>query len=164
MKVSKYFWWSVTVLLSGTILAGILLAPWLLARRPAISGLIYALYSPFCHQQPVRSYFLAGHQLAVCSRCSGIYASFFLSTLIYLFWGKKLKNWFETRPTLIIILALPMGFDFLLNLLSLWDSPLFIKTMTGFIWSSCLPFFWFKALRELSPASQPKDSVCKSSP
>jgi uncharacterized membrane protein len=164
MKVSKYFWWSVTVLLSGTILAGIFLAPWLAARSPGISGLIYALYSPFCHQLPLRSYFLAGYKLAVCSRCSGIYAGFFLSTLLYPFWGKKLKNRLETRPALIIILAVPMGIDFLLNLLSLWDSPLFIKNMTGFIWSSCLPFFWFKALQELGRASPPKDSVCKSSP
>jgi len=164
MKVSNYFWWSITVLLSGTILAGIFLAPWRQARWPAISGFIYALYSPLCHQQPLRSYFLAGQQLAVCSRCSGIYAGFFLSTLLYPLWRKKLKIWAEARPALIIILAMPLGLDFLLNLLSLWDSPLVIKTITGLVWSSCLPFFWFKALQELGPASQPKDSICKSPP
>ncbi len=149
-------------MLSGAILTGIFLAPCLQSRWPVLSAFIYALYSPLCHQQPGRSYFLVSQQLAVCSRCSGIYAGFFLSTLLYPLWRNKLKSWLESRPVLLVFLALPMVLDFLLNIFRLWDSPLVIKSLTGFAWSGCLPFYWFKALKELGQSHPRKDYICKS--
>ncbi|MDD8019614.1 MAG: DUF2085 domain-containing protein [Acidobacteriota bacterium] len=149
MKALKWAGWIITSLISGLILGGIFLGPWLETRSSALASLVYTLYSPFCHQHPLRSYYLAGRQLTVCSRCTGIYAGFFLSTLLYPFWWKRLKNWIEARPVLIVASALPMGLDVLLFILGLWNSPLFIKSLTGFIWSGWLPFFWFKALKEL---------------
>jgi uncharacterized membrane protein len=156
IRFSSFFWWLITSLTSGTILAGIFLAPIFKTRWPALSAFIYSLYAPLCHQQSGRSFFLAGQQLAACSRCSGIYAGFFCCTLFYPLYGKKLKSWLEQRPLLMVFSALPMVLDFSFNILGLANSPLFIKSLTGFVWSSLLPFYWFKALKELEPTHPQK--------
>ena len=37
------------------------------------SPLIHALFRPLCHQQPDRSFWMAGAPMAACARCLGIY-------------------------------------------------------------------------------------------
>ncbi|HEK86703.1 MAG: DUF2085 domain-containing protein [Candidatus Saccharicenans sp.] len=148
-KYEKIGWW-LTIIISGLILFSVFLAPLFYNRQPTLSAFIYLLYSPLCHQQPSRSYFIFGHQLAVCSRCLGIYAGFFLSALIYPIWKRKLTGWISSRPMLIIVSAIPMGIDFFSNLLGIASSPLWIKTISGVIWSAIIPFFWFKAISELA--------------
>ena len=44
---------------------------------------IYGAFAVFCHQLPERSYFIDGHKLAICSRCTGIYAGFAFTLLFY---------------------------------------------------------------------------------
>ncbi|MBC7364367.1 MAG: DUF2085 domain-containing protein, partial [Candidatus Aminicenantes bacterium] len=98
--------------------------------------------------RPERSYCLWGQPLSVCSRCLGIYAGFFLSTLLYpaykLSWKLKISQNFRW----LIVLSFPLVADFLSGWLKIWDSPLFYKTLTGFVWSSVWAFFWFRALEE----------------
>jgi len=40
-----------------------------------IGKLIFAVGSLICHQRPDRSFFVDGHQLPVCARCTGLYLS-----------------------------------------------------------------------------------------
>lgn len=62
----------------------IVLAPLLAAKGHTFtSGLVYFGFSKVCHQMASRSFFLFGHQLAVCSRCTGIYAGFLISSLAF---------------------------------------------------------------------------------
>src|SRR5215510_7810628 len=44
---------------------------------------IYQGFGVFCHQRPDRSFFIEGHKLAVCSRCTGLYAGFAITLLLY---------------------------------------------------------------------------------
>jgi uncharacterized membrane protein len=59
----------------------ILLAPWLgsAASLPSgatyVSAAVYWLGSLVCHQRPERSFHVAGAQLPVCARCTGLYVS-----------------------------------------------------------------------------------------
>lgn len=39
----------------------------------AVPGLLFPLGGFICHQRPERSFFIAGHQLPVCARCTGLY-------------------------------------------------------------------------------------------
>src|SRR5689334_23996230 len=39
---------------------------------------IYHSFKTLCHQLPERSFFIAGHQFAVCARCTGLYGGFAL--------------------------------------------------------------------------------------
>jgi len=45
----------------------------------------YLLFDKLCHQIPHRSYSLNGTQMAVCSRCIGIYGAFTLGWLLMVF-------------------------------------------------------------------------------
>jgi uncharacterized membrane protein len=57
----------------GTWCLFIVLTPLMRDRFPAASGFLYLFFSPICHQIPERSFYIAGHQLPVCARCTGIY-------------------------------------------------------------------------------------------
>lgn len=149
MNTKQRLVWLLTIFVSAIILGGAFLAPLGLSSCPSFSRFIYLLYSPLCHQRPERSYFLSGHQLAVCSRCVGIYAGFFMSVLIYPSLSLAIRSRITSRPLAIILMATPMGVDVFFTLLKVWNSPLILRTITGFIWSAILPLFWFKALDDL---------------
>jgi uncharacterized membrane protein len=38
-------------------------------------AMIFAIGAVICHQRPERSFFVDGHQLPVCARCTGLYVS-----------------------------------------------------------------------------------------
>src|ERR1700724_2118217 len=50
-----------------------LAAPLLAATHPVTALLIRSFFSRLCHQDPARSFVLAGSPVAVCVRCLGIY-------------------------------------------------------------------------------------------
>ena len=54
-------------------LAAILLAPWVAGLAEQASAGLYLVGSLICHQRPDRSFHLAGAQLPVCARCTGLY-------------------------------------------------------------------------------------------
>src|SRR5262249_46137120 len=64
---------AMALLIVGSILAAPLLRS---ANHPELATAIYRTFSFVCHQIPERSFKLAGYQLAVCSRCTGIYMGF----------------------------------------------------------------------------------------
>ena len=44
---------------------------------------LYMFFSIICHQQPARSWTIAGEPLAVCIRCTAIYFGFFAGLLFH---------------------------------------------------------------------------------
>ncbi len=91
----------ISLIASSLWYSGIFAAPYFKALGRDTS-FIYYIYSFVCHQDPARSFFLMGNQLAVCSRCTGIYSGAFLFILFSPVWKPKLskKN--------VIILAIPL--------------------------------------------------------
>lgn len=61
-----------------------LAAPLLAASHPLAALLIRSFYSRVCHQEPGRSFFIAGSPVAVCVRCLGIYCGVALGMLVRL--------------------------------------------------------------------------------
>src|SRR5262245_12123640 len=71
---------------AGTVtflVALIFVAPVVAGGHPVWAEVIYRAFGVFCHQRPDRSYFIEGHKLAVCSRCTGLYAGFAFTLLLY---------------------------------------------------------------------------------
>jgi len=63
-------------------LAGLAIAAPLLATSPLLSIAIRDFFSVVCHQDPARSFWIAGAPVAVCVRCLGIYLGAALGALV----------------------------------------------------------------------------------
>jgi|ERR1035437_2789866 uncharacterized membrane protein len=64
-------WWALVPL--GLACAAVL-EPYLLEHgSPLVSLVLYRGFSLVCHQRPERSFWISGAEMAVCSRCLGIY-------------------------------------------------------------------------------------------
>jgi len=133
---------------AALLLATIFLAPFLISRLPIVSDLLYALFSPLCHQNPSRCFLLFGHPLAVCTRCLGIYAGFFLGTCLYPLY-RDLQSQSLPRKEVLIALSMPLFIDAAGNLILLWMTNEWIRFLTGILWGSILPFFLIPGLMDM---------------
>ncbi len=109
--------------------AGALEAPLLSYLDPPwISKLVYGVYGFFCHQQPSRSFFLFGSQVAICSRCLAFYSSILLVGLIV-----SLRNFRPLSAVSAFALAFPAVADVTLQAVHLTESTNLIRTTTGLL-------------------------------
>jgi len=99
--------------------AGIVLAPWLEHRGSAAGSWLRLAFAPTCHQQPDRCLELGTGRLAVCARCSGLYAGGLLGLLAGAATGVR------CRPTLrtLVATAAPTVLDFVAGLVGLPSLP-----------------------------------------
>lgn len=102
------FWvWVLNFLL--LVYAGL---PWLspLLRRAGFERLgawIFTLYRTLCHQFPERSFFVGQYQVCYCHRCTALYTSLLIMSLIYT-WGR----WRYALPWhWALLFVLPMAID-----------------------------------------------------
>ena len=75
------------------------------------ASVVYIASSRICHQRPERSFTIAGFQMPVCARCSGLYLSAAVGTLLA--WGARRRTP-STRA--LMIAALPTAMTFVLEL------------------------------------------------
>jgi len=128
--------------LSGALIwIGIIFfAPYLKSHTSALGTLIYAFFSPVCHQRPERSFLCFGYPLAVCARCFGIYSGFLAGLLIF-----PIINGFSSlslpRTRIFILLTLPIGIDTLANFFHIWATSGWMRFGIGFLWGIILPFY-----------------------
>jgi uncharacterized membrane protein len=123
--------------------AGIIISPlWAGEKdfRGDVSGFLYSAFSKNCHQEDDRSFYLFGHQLGVCSRCTIIYFGFLLSTILFPF-IRKLNN--PDLPALWILLAGAglVGADALLDIFEVVKNTFISREITGAVLGLVLPFY-----------------------
>jgi uncharacterized membrane protein len=99
----------------------VLLAPWLGSSAAGgragawLSAVAYGLGGLVCHQRPERSFHLAGAQLPVCARCTGLYVSGALG-VVFAWWrdpstgSARTSSWraplvLATLPTLVTLVV-----------------------------------------------------------
>jgi uncharacterized membrane protein len=96
----------------------------------AISHVIYKAFSPLCHQMPERSFHLEGHALAVCSRCTGIYAGFASGIILYPLL-RSLKRTDAPARIWLLLACVPVSIDWALGFLNIWDNTQLSRVLTG---------------------------------
>jgi len=130
-------------------LSAIFLAPVLAGRGSAgAARIIYAAFSPICHQIPARCFTFHGHPLAVCGRCLGIYVGFAAGLVLYPF----VRGFSKVElPSIrvFLLLTLPMAVDGAAGILGIWASPIGVRFATGIVWGTVLPFFFVTGLADL---------------
>ncbi len=127
-------------------IALIFLAPFLRSVDSPWQILVYAIFSPTCHQIDSRCLLFFGSPLAVCARCLGIYLGILFGALFFLY---KIP----TSPPLpqaktFVLLTCPMVLDGLGNLFGIWHSPHFLRLGVGALWGSMLPFYFIPGLAD----------------
>jgi len=97
--------------------------------------IIFLVYRLTCHQLPGRSFFIMGHQVAICARCSAIYLSFWSVGLIYslgtLVWPKRVPVWQAPPLWTIAMAATPLAVDALTQLTGFRERTNLLRTITG---------------------------------
>ncbi len=144
------FMWTIILTGSLLLLAFIVGAPYVRAGQHFLfSGTLYQAFSYVCHQQPERSFFIAGQPLAVCARCTGLYGGFALTTLLYPLLTSLRRTNPPERKWLFIAVA-PLAIDFGLGLLGIWENTYWSRFITGALFGSVVVFYVMPALAELS--------------
>lgn len=123
-------------------------APYLQSQSSNLAKLIYAVFSPTCHQIPSRCVYAFGYPLAVCARCFGIYTGFLLGTIFFPF-VKGFSVPSLPKAKVIIIAALPIAMDATGNILGFWTSANWTRFMTGTLWGIVLPFYFLAGISDL---------------
>ncbi len=122
-----------------------------LAEAAGHNGFAFAIYGVFgrlCHQIPERSFFIAGHQFAVCARCTGIYAGFMTATLVYPLLRSLRRT--DTPPRLWLFLAAaPLAIDFSLGFFGVWENTHLSRFLTGALLGSVALFYVMPGLVDL---------------
>lgn len=137
-----------TVLGTTLWLAAIILAPYLRSRGNPAFPFVYACFSPVCHQQPARSFFLFGFPLAVCARCFGIYAGFLGGLIAYPF-QRGLASVRPLSVRLLVAVSAPVVVDTTANFLGLWNTSNGLRFVLGAGFGSILPFYLLAGLGDL---------------
>lgn len=130
------------ILALATLWLGVIFAAPALAAegQPAAAAFLYRSLSGICHQIPGRSFHFHGHPLAVCSRCTGLYAGFLLGLLaLPLF--RSLKETQFPRREFLLFAAVPVSVDFALGFLGLWQNTFFSRTLTGALFGFATAFY-----------------------
>jgi uncharacterized membrane protein len=144
----RRIWLLSTVFILAIVLL-IVIAPLSASSYPQLAQGIYGGFAAFCHQIPARSYFIAGHKFAVCSRCTGLYAGFAL-TLAFYPWLRSLRATDWPPPVWLVLSAVPMGIDFLLTFLGIWENTHTSRLLTGLLLGSVSVFYVMPGVAELA--------------
>src|SRR5262245_48623878 len=110
---------------------------------------IYRAFGIFCHQRPDRSYFIEVHKLAVCSRCTGLYAGFAITLLLYPL-IRSLRTAANPPRIFLILAALPLGINFSLTFFGIWENTHTSRLLTGALLGSVAVFYVMPGIVDLS--------------
>ena len=132
------------------VLSLIVVAPAAAASgRGELAQGIYGAFGTLCHQLPERSYSIAGHKFAVCSRCTGLYAGFVFTLLLYPL-IRSLKTTATPPRSLLVFAAIPLVIDFSVTFFGFWENTHTSRLLTGALLGSVAVFYVMPGIVELS--------------
>lgn len=127
-----------------------------LAHDPALSGLDYAGYA-VCHRITERSFTIAGRQLPLCSRCTGMYLGVALTFMVLALAGRT--RWAQLPSTKVMGILVGfigvMGIDginsyshFFPNFPHIYEPQNWLRLVTGMGTGLAMGVFIFPALAQ----------------
>jgi len=101
---------------------------------------VYYVYGRVCHQIAERSLHLAGQPLAVCARCTGIYAGGLAALLLYPF-ARSLRRTDAPRRLWLVVALILLAIDFAGDYVGIFENTLTTRTITGLIAGAAGAFY-----------------------
>jgi len=93
-------------------------------------AVVFIFFSHICHQQEERSFIINDVQLAVCSRCTGIYSGFFAGVILYPLLRRKIN---KRQRKLLIIGGSILLTEFIFSHLNIFNSSNLMRLLTGLL-------------------------------
>jgi uncharacterized membrane protein len=146
---SAILFWS--ILAAGSILGCglIVAAPVAFANNhEAIALTIYGGFGKVCHQLAERSFYIAGHPFAVCSRCTGLYSGFVAALLFYPL-TSSLKRTHAPQRKWLFLAAVPMAIDVGVQGLGIWQNTHSSRFLTGALLGAVSVFYVMPGIVDL---------------
>lgn len=113
------------------------------------SSLVNLLFKRFfgvvCHQSPEKTLTIPGLTFIVCSRCSGIYSGFLISTLFSALMHEKSKN---ISLKILYLASLPMITDIMLVQLGIMNYSLTSAFISGLVFSFFAYLFFIENFKQ----------------
>lgn len=119
------------------------LGPGLFTHNPAswYGSWQQLMFQDLCHQMPSRSYTINGVQMAVCSRCLGIYSGIWLGTIVLPPLGMMIKRGYSGGKILLGGSFLIIIIDFTGNGLHIWTNTDLSRLITGIVLGVSVIYF-----------------------
>jgi uncharacterized membrane protein len=138
--------WIITAAVVTIWLTAIIAAP--LLASSTLSSSIYTFFSYICHQISDRSLHIAGHQMAVCSRCFGVYFGLLAGLLVYPLW--RPVDEIDPLPRFWLFVSLiPIAVDWSLTIFGIWENTHLTRFITGSILGATCATYIVPALVEI---------------
>jgi uncharacterized membrane protein len=119
------------------------------AGLPLWGVTIYRSFSYVCHQIPERSFFIAGHQFAVCARCTGLYSGFAAATVLYPL-VRSLRRTEAPPRKWLFLAAAPLAIDFTVTFVGIWENTHASRFITGALLGAVSVFYIMPGLMDFS--------------
>lgn len=103
------------------------------ADSAALHSISKSMFRTVCHQFEWRSWQIDGIQMAVCTRCFGIYSGAFMATVILPFVNAGFINDFNRTLFGASVFILLNVTDFAGNLLGFWSNTLYSRYLLGLL-------------------------------
>ena len=113
-----------------------------------VASPIYNFFSYVCHQIPERSLHIAGHQMAVCSRCFGVYFGLLAGLLLYPLW-RNIDEIEPIRRVWLFLSLIPITIDWSLGVFGIWENTHLSRFVTGLILGAACATYIVPALVEI---------------
>lgn len=114
------------------------------------SAAVFDVYRLFCGQVPSHSFYIAGYQMCLCSRCLAIYSALLVGGLILVMFRHRAV----IRPISWKFWALgmlPMALDGGTQLFGYHESNVYLRLLTGAIFGLMTAWFVLPQIEETSP-------------
>jgi uncharacterized membrane protein len=133
--------WGAVLGLALLVVSVIVLAPVLRAHGGiALSQLAYAVFHVACHQMPERSFQIEGFPLAVCARCTGLYAGGLLGVAAYPF-VRTLTRTDAPERMWLILAVVPTTVDFALGFFGIWENTHWSRFLSALLAGAATSFY-----------------------
>lgn len=130
LRAQAFRVWTVTLVIVG-VWIGLIVLP-ALTYGSGFSLSLYYFFSQVCHQMSERSFHIGDHQLAVCSRCFGVYLGLLVGLVVYPLW-RSIED-VEPLPRIWLFASMvPIGIDWSLGFFGIWENNHASRFVTGLI-------------------------------
>lgn len=130
-------------------LGAVVLAPVLRdAGWAAAAQVVYLGFHAVCHQIPERSFYVGEFPLAVCARCTGLYAGAAAGVLLYPL-ARPLTRTDAPARGWLLAAALPTTIDLLLGVTGLWANTHLSRLLTALLAGTAAAFYVVPAFVDL---------------